>query len=1122
MKLMMVLFLVAITNSIASEAYSQNTKLTMQIKDATVKEVLSQIETNSEFFFLYNSKLVDVDRKVSMDVDDEKINEILNDLFGETDVVYAVVDRQIVLTNKANQISFVQPGSQQPQRITGTVTDKEGSPLPGVNVVVTGTTQGTITDIAGKYSIEVPPGLKSLTFTFVGMEIQEITIGTLTQINVTMAESAIGLEEVVVVGYGTQKKVNLTGAVSAIIMDDVLGDRPVTNVATALQGVIPGVTISGSFAPGVEKSFNIRGYTSITGGSPLILVDNVPTLNLNMINPEDIESVSVLKDASSAAIYGARAAFGVILIKTKEAKRNQKTEIKYSNSFAFEKVTNIPKPASPMETVLGLKDMGYQSYWSGQNIDIWLDLLNEYKTNPSKYPLGWTEIEGNKYFLKQTDLIGDMLANYGFKQTHNISASGGSEVISYRLSTGFTDEDGILITNKDGFKRMNVSSYVNADISKWLSTSLDIKFGKNTRTYPNSGIFNDYWKNYLPSYHPDDVLPIEGVDYPVQTIQHAIEYASKQSWVNDDSRIFSRTLLTPLKGLEMAFEYFYEKNNLNQKRYNNYFILDQGLQDALNPSDQNTEYYVNKIFEAYSTINAYATYKTDLEDLHHFTITAGFNQEFQDKDQQWSKNYLMISNELPSLSGGTGIQETGDSFDQFALRSGFYRFNYNYKDKYLLESNGRYDGSSKFPTNTRFGFFPSLSIGWNIANEDFMSSVKSINTLKLRASYGSLGNQAIDNYGYVAAMSPIQANWIYDGLQPIALTTPGLVRANYRWEVVETFNLGLDCNILNSRLQGTFDIYQRNTIGMLAPGMELPAVAGTSAPLQNAADLKTNGWELELSWKDQIGQWRYGIGFNLFDSKTIIIKYRNENKVLDNYYEGMEIGEIWGYVSDGFYTENDFNANGTLKDEVVSINGVISHPGDVKFKNLLDNKTSVNIIDTGEGTLNDPGDLKVIGNNRARFNFGVNGFLNWKNLSMSYIFQGVAKRDAWIGGNLMFPHAGYFSTFYEYQLDYWTPENTNAYYGRIYANAQEAHSVNQRTQTKYLQNASYVRLKNLTIGYNLPNKLSNKIGLTGIKIFFSGENLFTLSNLIPGVDPETLSWNYPLSSMYSFGIIINL
>ncbi|MGJ7029602.1 TonB-dependent receptor [Niabella hirudinis] len=1104
---------------VARNIFGQNirkTTVSLTLQQGTLKDVFTQIEQQTEFRFAYPEYQVAPYKQVEVPSGRQSLSDVLNNVLAGTQLSYS---------QRGNTIIVLEDPDKKPlPPVTGVVRNASGEPLEGVSVSVKDSKIGTSTTANGGFSLNVKKG-DVLVFSRIGYEAREITISDQPSIEITLTALEGRMDEIVVVGYGTQKRENVTGAVAQIQMEKVLGDRPVTSLGAALQGAIAGFTTSSSVVPGEGNQFNIRGYQSINGGAPLILVDGVVQANLYLLNPNDIETVTVLKDAASAAIYGARASFGVVLITTKKGKKNETISIDYSGNFAFNKVNNRPRVATPEQIVKGLKDMGYTAYWSGQNIDTWETLLNEYKADPSKYPLGWTDVNGTKYFLKQTDLIGEMIEP-GFQQMHNLSVQGGSQNISYRLSLGRSADNGVLITDKDLFKKTNVATFVDGKINKWLSSALDVKYASGFRTYPNAaGQNSGFWKTNVPSYHPNDSLPFNGVNYEVNTPKHLIENASKQSWVTNDVRLLSRTVLAPVKNLKVTFEYTYQHSDANNKRYNNYFVLHQGLQDALNPSDPSTQYYVQKTLNDYTSINAYANYSLKIG-AHNLAAVGGFNQEASNYELQWSRAFNMISNELPFLGGASGSTppETGDDFDRYTLRGVFGRITYNYAQRYFLELNSRYDLSSKFPSAYRGGFFPSVSAGWNIAKEDFARGLSSsVQTFKLRASLGELGNQNVSNYGFLPTMAPYDAAWIYGGITPKTLRPPGMVRANYTWEKVRTLNGGVDIGILQNRLTASFDIYKRLTLGMLAPGMDFPAVAGAKAPYQNAADLKTNGWELTMNWTDKAGDFNYGLGFNVYDSRTVITKYKNETKLLSApFYEGEQIGEIWGYVTDGFYTADDFNENGTLKEGVVSINGVISHEGDIKYKNLRDGTNSVNRIDQGDNTLSNPGDRKIIGNDSPRFSYGVNGFAGWKGINLSFMLQGVAKRDAWIGGDIMFPHAGQFSTFYAHELNYWTPTNTNAWYGRIYQNAQESHGANQRVQTRFLQSAAYMRVKNITLSYTLPAHLITKGHLKNVKVFYSGENLFTFSKLIEGIDPESLGWEYPHFVTHAFGINIGL
>ncbi|WP_289053210.1 SusC/RagA family TonB-linked outer membrane protein [Carboxylicivirga marina] len=1127
MRLTMVMLIVTLMNLSAS-TYSQNKNVSLKLKNATIEEALKQIQTDLGIDIYFQTEMIPQGSTVDFETQSATVAEIMDAVLKDTGLTYRMIDDNMVIVPRQ---STVNTSAQQGLTVSGTVTDVNGEPLPGVTVSIEGTTTGTITGIDGTYSLQNVEEGSVLLYSFIGFETQTISVAGRTSIDVTLVEEVTDLNEVVVVGYGTQKKVNTTGAVTQVKMDEVLGDRPVTGIGAILQGTMPGFTSSTSARPGGGNDFNIRGMESINGGSPLILVDNVVYNDFKLINPDDIESVSVLKDAASAAIYGARAAFGVILITTKQGKRNEKVSISYNNNFAVSSVNNLPEYASPTDFIQTLKDGEYSSIWSGQNIDTYLDLLQDYSSNPQDYPLGWTDDGGTKYFLKETGYYENSFEP-SFKQIHNVSVKGGSKTINYRISLGYLDEDGILVNNKDAFTRTSVSSYVNGDITSWLSTSLDVKFNKGIQKYPFIDGSSELrlWKANVPSFHPEGMLPYgtDGEEYPVYTTENIVNLADVSKNVTRNTRIFSKTELKPFKGLKAILEYSYQMGLTDYESYANYFEVHQGVLENIKPSTKANPFTSRRSSTEYTSLNAYLSYNKSFNSVHNISGVAGFNQEESDYRYLNARAFNMISNELPSLVGTDGLTppEATDAYSDFALRGGFFRFNYNYKEKYLIEFNGRYDLSSKFPTDTRSGFFPSVSAAWNIARESFMQPTEDfITTLKLRASYGSLGNQSVPNYGYLPDMPITSSTWLYNGLLPQTMGSMPMVRANYTWEEVNTINGGVDFGAFNNRLTGSFDIYTRKTLGMLGPVEQLPAVAGAAAPRQNAADMETNGWELAMNWKGKAGAVKYSLGFNIYDSRSVITRYKNETKLLSSpYYVGKEIGEIWGYVTDGFYTESDFDANGILNDDVTSIRGVVSSEGDIKFKNLMDDDNSVNEINSGDNTATNPGDRKIIGNSRARYQYGANGSLNWKNFGFSFLLQGVGKRDAWIGGNFVFPMSGQFSTVYADQVGkIWTPDNKeNAFYGRIYENGGQSQESNQRVSDKFLSNAAYLRVKNITLSYSLPKQILSKVKINNAKIFVSGENLLTFDKLPSGIDVQNLNWNYPQFRTISFGVNLNL
>lgn len=1051
--------------------------------------------------------------------------------------------------------SLIHSAVTQPNGVCkGVVKDNQGESVIGASVVVKGSTNGTITDFDGHFTLNNVKRGDVIQISFIGYVSQEV-VWQGTPLDITMKEDSQTLEEVVVVGFGSQKKANLTGSVSQVKMDDVLGERPVTNVKNALQGSMPGLMVSGGASPGEAKSFNIRGTVSINGMNPLVLIDNVEG-DIDLLNPEDIESVTVLKDAASSAIYGARAAAGVILITTKKAKKGEKFNLNYNANFGFQTSINSPKQASLDEYLRAYQAAGFsETYYAGNGfVSKWCEYLAGYKENPSAYPTVGDGIyigeDGAPYYLNDKDVY-KAFQETSFMQTHNLTANGGTEKLRYRLSAGLTKEDGPLIESKDTYMRKNISSFISADITDWLTQEADFRYTVADRSEPMGSGDGIYCMNHI-SFYPSGMMPGSvntsvGKDLPLITPENQIRYNNPYLTDTDNTRIYLRTILRPIKGLELVGEYTYDRKNWQKSYYAKKWEYTTE-QLGSNSSVSSDYLFKSEDHADYNALNLYGTYNFSIKEDHMFKIMAGFNQERKQNSWISVQAHDMIAPSAPSFTSATGKIIPKNSYEDYAIRGAFYRINYNYKDRYLFEANGRYDGSSKFPKDDRFGFFPSFSVGWNIAREAWMEkALDYVSDLKLRASWGQIGNQNIGNYGYYSTMQPVGNSnyWLKDGEFITYISTPGLVSNSFTWETVETLDIGFDASMFNSRLQVTFDWYQRTTRDMLIAGIQLPAVVGTSAPMRNAADMRTRGWEIAVNWRDQIGDWKYNVGFNLYDYKSKITKYsNNEDKLLSqNYYEGKTLGEIWGYVSDGFYTIDDFDGPGTwqLKDGVASLDGYNPRPGDEKFVNLNDDR-GTNEINSGLNTVDSPGDQKVIGNSTPRYNFGVNLGVSYKGFSLSAILQGTAKRDVWIGGMSLFPFGGsakaYYPVFYN-QTDYWEPmgscdgqytendreywvaKNPDASLYRLYSNMQN-HGSNQRASTKYLQNGAYMRLKNITLAYTFPKALISKVSLSALKVFVSAENLATISSLPKGYDPERLSWGYPFYRTLSFGLNVTL
>lgn len=1039
-------------------------------------------------------------------------------------------------------------GLAQQLTVKGQVVTDDQLGLPGVSIIEKGTTNGTVTNTDGNYELRISSSEAVLVYSFIGFVQQEITVGDQDEINVVLGEDTQDIDEVVVVGFGTQKKANITGAAASVKMDKVLGNRPVTHPAIALQGSIPGLQVTAnSGQPGSEGiSLNIRGETSINGGGPLVLMDNVP-VSMFDVNPQDIESVTVLKDAAAASIYGARAAFGVILITTKKAKKDQPVRFQYSNTFSIRKPEEVLKKASTYDFAHALQDWGVDAFWTGMDIPIWVDLLEDHRANPGKYPDGYKVVDGLRYPLVDTDLIGAFLDDPGFTQIHNFSFSGGSAKTVYRVSGSYSDEDGIIVTDNDSQKKYNLASYLRSDVTDKLSLTADIKYSNNYRKSPigqygNAITFNPFTPE--DGYHEFEDGTLVPYDSPAMAEKIKVAPQRRQ----DRIRIFGKAEYSPIEDLTITGEYTFSKGNEDWVTGNNQVLTVNPERFVLNAVDPARTYHQKSNSKTvYRGLNVYAKYAKQLND-HNFQIMVGHNREEQNYEYFRSRRYNLVDVNLPALGTATGIIEGDDSFYDWAVMGYFGRLNYNYQEKYFFEANARYDGSSRFASDDRWGFFPSFSAGWNMAREEFMNDVDLINQLKLRASWGEVGNQVVKNgnvqnyYPYVPGMPLYEARWLNeDALQRYSsLRSPDLVSAGFTWETVRSINFGTDIKILNNRLSTSFDIYKRETLGMLESGVELPSVLGTTAPKQNSADMKVKGWEFEISWNDKIGDFSYNIGATLFDNYAEITQFNSETGIIGQNYVGRRLGEIWGYVTDRYYTIDDFVAgsldedlrNGTLKEGIPVPKGRTVNPGDVKYKDLngdgvifTGNNTISPTIDpeTGEpvpGT--GPGDRKVIGNNRARYQYGLFANADYKGFDFSIMLNGVGKQDLYWNNPVRFPYTDEFKVVYSYQLDYWTPENTDAFFPRNYSLGGVNYGYNRSTQTKYLLSGAYLRIKNITLGYTLPSSWVEKVKIDKLRIYVAAENVAKFDSWPEGVNPTLVNKGagatYPLLKGYSIGL----
>ncbi|PHN08581.1 SusC/RagA family TonB-linked outer membrane protein [Flavilitoribacter nigricans] len=1026
-------------------------------------------------------------------------------------------------------LQLVLMGNLFAQREVAGIVTSEGIPLIGVNIVEKGTANGTVTDIDGKYNLTVDGDASVLIFTYTGYQAQEVEVGNQSTIDLVMAFDAANLEEVVVVGFGSKKKAHVTGAASSVEMTDVLANRPVTNSMEALQGTVPGLQITNnSGQPGPSGlGINIRGTTSINGGSPLILLDNVP-VTVEDINPQDVASITVLKDAAATSIYGARAAFGVVLITTKSGGKNQPVKFNYSSTFSTSSPEDIPEKASTYDFVNALNDWGVDAFWTGQDIPSWVGYVEEYRNNPGAYPEGYAVQDGLRYPLADTDLIGAWLDDRGVTQIHNFNFSGGGASTTYRVSAGFSDEDGIIVTRNDSYRKYNLNASLTTELTDKLTATTNVLYRNSVQrdplgSYSNAITFNAYTP--ATGNHVFD----DGTEVPYFTPANIEHLKEAPKTLQDNIRLFGKLNYNLLPGLNLTGEYTFQKSNNDQITSDNQVLTVNPERFTLNAVDPvNTFYRRYNGKTVYNALNLYASYDLKLGD-HSFGLLSGFNQENSDFNGFWVRKTNLINVDLPSISGASGTVTGDDSFGQWSVRGFFGRFNYNYKEKYFLEANGRYDGSSRFPDGNRFGFFPSFSAGWHIGREAILQNISFLSDLKLRASWGEIGNQDTPSLYPAVPGMPIQnASWLDEssGVPYVTLGIPSLVSSSFTWERVRTLNFGVDAVFFKGRLTTALDIFKRETIGMLIPGAELPAVLGASAPTQNAADLESKGWELGLSWNDRKGAFSYNIGVSLSDNRSFITKFDNPAGLLSQYFVGQELGSIWGYVSDGYYTEADFVEGtlnddlmgGTLNDGIPTWEGRNQNPGDIKYVD----QNGDGIINDGNNTLDDPGDRVIIGNNNRRYQYGIFGNFSFKNIDLAVLVNGVGKRDLYQNNNVRFPYTDEFKVVYISQLDYWTPDNRNAYFPRNYSLGGVNYGINRTTQTKYLLDGAYLRVKNITLGYTLPQQLLSRIGIDRLRVYVAGENVLDFNDYPDGINTELQNKSqgatYPYMRSFSAGV----
>ena len=1035
--------------------------------------------------------------------------------------------------------------------ITGTVLDAAGETIIGANVVEQGTRNSTVTDANGKFTLSVQAGA-SIQVSFLGYSTQ--TVAAADRMTVILQESATVLDEMVVVGYASVKKVNLTGAVDQV-RGDVLESRPITSVTQALQGMVGNLNISsstsygadGGGSPGARMSINIRGVTGLTGtngsanASPLFVVDGIQSQDINAINPDDIASISVLKDAASAAIYGSNAPYGVVLITTKQGQKGAKPKITYNANFGFASPINLPTMLNSVEWAEMINSIQQNTNGSDfipadamQRIRDFYEgkiketTVPEQKNSPGREWAGYDNDFGND----NIDWFDLFYKDRSFLQQHNLGLSGGGENVAYYVGAGYNYKDGLYNFGNDSYNRYNIRGNLSSNINKWLKANFRSAFTKELTDTPaidhasSGGVMHDIARTWpiIPFKNPDG-------HYARQNYVTIMEEGGRITKNYNTTVITGELVINPIAGWNTTVNYTY--NNFNNVYERNELATVAYRPDGTTyPGQRSRDYLLRQHYDhEQHTINAFTSYERQLGD-HYLQGMVGYTQELYTHRYVGADNSgLLYSSDVPSFTPMyDNTPSVAEQRATFGTQGVFGRINYNYQEKYLVEFNGRYDGSSRFLKDVRYHFYPCVSAAWVVSKETFAELLNPyIDLLKIRLSYGSLGDISFlnsNNFSYPLYYYPFypslgttaatSTNWLFNGTRSPYISSPAIINDMLTWVTSTTFDIGVDVALLKNRLTATFDWFRRNSDDIIGPAEQYPAVLGTAAPKANNASIETNGFELTLGWRDQIKEFSYGIKATLADSKSVVKKFPNETNAINTWYEGAVIVDIWGLVTEGYYTQAEQDA-GINQDRQKAINGSAWVAGDIKYMDL-DND---GFITYGESTVDDPGDRKIIGNNAPRYTFGISLDAAWKGFDVNMFFQGIGKRDAWISSNYFWGNVSnvWQVSLFDVHKDRWSENNPNGYFPKQYFDSRA--TKNQQTQTKYLQDASYLRFKNLQIGYTLPRHLLDKVGIEKLRVYISGENIATFTSLLETIDPEFSVSDgkvYPLQSTWSIGV----
>ncbi|MBD2752486.1 TonB-dependent receptor [Spirosoma validum] len=1112
-----------------------NRPISVSIENLQIEQAVKKIGKLASVRFIYSPQVIRSDRKVSLSVQNQPLSEVLNSLLTPLHVTYEVVGSQIILRNvepRSAVPSTETPATAADETITGTVTDENNAPLPGVTIAVKGTSRGTTTDAQGQFSLSVPSPDVTLVFSFVGYVNQEVSAGNRTQLAIKLAPDTKSLQEVVVVGYGTQKKATLTGAIATVDAKTFQDRGPIASPLAALQGQVPGVAVTRSSSqPGREGwSFLIRGNSSVNSTEPLIIVDGLPIPSasaLNSFNPADIDNISFLKDAA-AAIYGARAAGGVVLITTKRAKLG-KAIIEYNGSVSRKVIGLQPKLVDVNGWGPMIKEAREADAFAPT--DIWINLANAaiyakknginnltYAQWTAAGYTGFTDVKDFSFF---DGTMQDILWGNATSQEHQLSVSSRSDKAGYRISLGYLNDGSLLRWGNNSNQRYNLRLVNDYQVSPKLKIESNISLEKNDIIQPSNigAVLNNGIQPGLPTSTIDGKAYVWGSGIANAAPNNIAQFGGDAKEYNtrlNTNFSATYTFTQKLKAVATAGYYFHNADyRTNEDLIPFYDYSGTQLISTLTPSGANRSFYQRAARrEAYYNLNAYLDYGTSFGNDHSLNLTAGAQYERDEVNSFLTRTQDILAGVPTSLALGTGdaaSRTNTEAQNHYALAGYFGRANYTFRNKYLLEGNFRYDGSSKFSAENRWKLFGGVLAAWRISQEEFMKNIPFINELKLRASVGTTGNQSgIGLYDYIQLLnlssSPGGTNSGYPilGTSPAVRVAPGgLVALDRTWERVRTTNFGLDFSVLKNRLSGAAEYFIKNNDNMLI-ARTYPTVLGSTAPAGNNGNLVTKGWEVSLNWRGSVGQLNYRFGGNVSDFTNKLVDFggqtlfNSNNRGLNSAVEGYPINSYFGLEYAGrIQTQEQLEAykklipgnnigipSGTARNASLQL-------GDNMFRDL-----------NGDGKLTFEGDAKYLGTDNPRMIYGINGGLDYKGFDFNFIFQGVGERTIIRDGNWRIPAAVLFQAQNSAYLNqWWTPERTDARLPRI-SSTGTINNYNYIPSDWVAENGAYLRLKNLVFGYTLPQKLTQKARIQRLRLYYSGNDLWEISKITDGWDPE--------------------